>query len=135
MLVVYQVAPHKDFRHAKGVLSSGCQLAGKSKIKIRRMGTAKHVPEGKAKHIPGSRRYQTNSILPSHAFAPYQLGNAEKVADLEASAEADAKVLVEARNKADEIQRRLKSEKADHAATTGLLEEERARYGIFISYI
>eukprot|EP00752_Nemacystus_decipiens_P008313 g7431.t1 len=51
-----------------------------------------------------------------------------KVADLEASAEADAKVLVEARNKADEIQRRLKSEKAEHSATTGLLEEERARY-------
>lgn len=47
---------------------------------------------------------------------------------MESSAEEEAKALVEARNKADETQRRLKSEKGDHAATTGLLEEERARY-------
>ena len=46
---------------------------------------------------------------------------------MQESAEADAKLLVEAKNKADEIQRRLKGEKAGHATTTELLEEERAR--------
>ena len=50
-----------------------------------------------------------------------------KVAHLESSAEADAKVLLQARNKIDEVQRRLKAEKGEHVTTTGLLEEERAR--------
>lgn len=50
-----------------------------------------------------------------------------KVTHLESSAEADAKVLLEARNKIDEVQRRLKAEKGEHVTTAGLLEEERAR--------
>ncbi len=49
------------------------------------------------------------------------------MAQLESSAKADAKILLEARNKIDEVQRRLKVEKGEHATTTGLLEEERAR--------
>ncbi|CAM9183141.1 unnamed protein product, partial [Laminaria digitata] len=51
-----------------------------------------------------------------------------KVEDLRMSTSADSKVLLDARNKSDEIQRRLKGEKADHSATKELLEEERARY-------
>lgn len=47
---------------------------------------------------------------------------------MDASADADAKALVEVRNKVDETQRRLKSEKGEHDATSGLLEEERAKY-------
>lgn len=63
---------------------------------------------------------------------PTRKFGAHKVADLEAAAEADAKALVEARHKADETQHRLKSEKGEHAATTGLLEEERERYNVSI---
>ncbi|CAM9442110.1 unnamed protein product [Hapterophycus canaliculatus] len=51
-----------------------------------------------------------------------------KVADLESSAVADAKTLVDALNKSEEIQRRLQKEKTEHLDTNGLLEEERARY-------
>ncbi|CAM9866966.1 unnamed protein product, partial [Ectocarpus sp. 12 AP-2014] len=51
-----------------------------------------------------------------------------KVAHLESSAEADAKRILEARNKTEDTQRRLNNEKAEHAATAGLLEEEKGKY-------
>ncbi|CAM9568681.1 unnamed protein product, partial [Ectocarpus sp. 13 AM-2016] len=51
-----------------------------------------------------------------------------KVAHLESSAEADAKRILEARNKTEDTQRRLNNEKAEHAATAGLLEEEQGKY-------
>ncbi|CAM9796586.1 unnamed protein product [Ectocarpus sp. 4 AP-2014] len=51
-----------------------------------------------------------------------------KVAHLESSAEADAKQILEARNKTEDTHRRLNNEKAEHAATAGLLEEEKGKY-------
>ncbi|CAB1105899.1 unnamed protein product [Ectocarpus sp. CCAP 1310/34] len=51
-----------------------------------------------------------------------------KVAHLESSAEADAKRILEARNKTEDTQRRLHNEKAEHAATARLLEEEKGKY-------
>ncbi|CBJ28638.1 conserved unknown protein [Ectocarpus siliculosus] len=51
-----------------------------------------------------------------------------KVAHLESSAEADAKRILEARSKTEDTQRRLNNEKAEHAATAGLLLEEEGKY-------
>lgn len=47
---------------------------------------------------------------------------------MESSAEADATRILEARNKTEDTQRRLNNEKAEHAATAGLLEEEQGKY-------
>ncbi|CAM9221169.1 unnamed protein product, partial [Sphacelaria rigidula] len=51
-----------------------------------------------------------------------------KVEDLENSGQETNKLLLRERSTCEEIRRRLKGEKDDHAATNGLLEEERARY-------